>query len=170
MPITPAPTLIELYNFQEKFEAAATAIISGAGIATISATSEGAVPLAYASVQFTPGPALDMRRVSPHGVLHYFRYTGGQLVVRLRWPRDDNGNEPGDEILTAMARTAAHIRTLFIEGLEPLNPENLNYYACTRLTPSGESRTVDADYQCDVTDLRWTVDFEILPAAFPTAS
>ena len=160
----PAPNTTQLFNFSEIFENASLGVIAAAGVEAFANYSEEKMPLNRASVSFTAGPA-DPTMALINGKHEHQVYRGCTLEIEVFWDRI-NGTQTADT-LREISETAAVIRNAFRYSRIPLNRENLYWYNVARITPAGESRGLDQQRMCDILTLRYSIDFEILRAAWP---
>lgn len=167
-----APNYIQLFNFEEIFEQATKTVLATAGFAAVHESGGGAVlELEKATVSFTLGAANPDYYVTTNAEgdkQEYARYDGCQLEIAISCPRDDNAPTTSDT-LTQIAYMAALVRKTMRESERPLDDDNLQWYCVHKLRPDGETKLVDERTNTDVRVLRYSLDFEIMPAAWPSA-
>jgi hypothetical protein len=167
-----APNYIQLLNFEEIFEQATKGVLAAAGFAAVHESGSGAVlELERATVSFTLGAANPDYYVTTNAEgdkQEYARYDGCTLEIAISCPRDDNEPTTSDT-LTQIAYMAALVRKTMRESERPLDDNNLDWYCVHKLMPSGEVKAFDDRTNTDVRVLRYTLDFEIMPDAWPAA-
>lgn len=162
----------QLFEFTGYFEAAAKAALLAIGTDVTDPRSPETLERSAKFVSFTPGASDGGMVIATDNTPQYNRYTNGELLIRLEWPRMEDGDALTEEQLFAAWQTAdlahrtetAKVRALFRESARPLT---LTFYEVTRLQPAGEVRGINPDTGCDTIDMRWTVDFSIIPSAWP---
>jgi hypothetical protein len=156
---------IQIYNFQERFESAASELMRAADLASFGATATVALPEENVRVAFAVGPVADQVSRKPNGDLVYSKYENCSLEIEVAYPRD--GDTAGEDAEKKLNEAAAIIRVLLQWCRWPFHDENLLYYRVTKIRPSGETRGIDEGANLDLISLKFSVDFEIMPDAWP---
>lgn len=161
-----APNDIELFNFTERFEQAAKAVIIEA-LGKAAALPGGTTKLSAdrIGVEFQMGAASDLTWRRNESTEEYFKFEGCTLKVEISFPRED-GAEVG-AFLSQLAQYCATIRAAFSLTAMPFKDERLQYYRCFKCKPAGEQRGYVEDQNTDICTMTWDVSFFIQPDAWP---
>lgn len=176
--ITKAPNDKALFNFTGHFEQAANGVIADALSVPVALPGGSSIlPQENVVVSFTLGPASgNMFMRAPEGPCEYSQYTGCGLsiTVTVPWDREITDATKPDEIAaiiaeyrTRMNSYTAALRQAFSATQVPFREENLHYYLVSRCQPNGEEQGMNEQQDAHVTVMRWEIDFEIPPEAFP---
>jgi len=167
-----APNYDTLHNFEEIFEAAVADVINAASIPALAARAQDETAELQVSCVFEVGPASGSKRLVAYDdagkpICEYERYDNCNLEIQIVANRffDDGSEIPN--VSSKLAEVRAKIRTLFRESQGALNDANLYYYRVNRIRPAGTQNGTTEKKEQDISTLRFSVDFCIMPDSWP---
>ncbi len=170
MPITPAPDLATLLDFETQFEDKTAAILAAAGItaAITKARAVANVPTLDIAIRFETGAALEHWGRTPSGKAHYDIFNG-TLEITLFADRDENADSTS-AVYAQFQLLLGKISAALLEGLNPFNGLDWLDVSSGFLRPTGRNVGISEDKLQDLCTMTWAVRFGIIKAAWPTAS
>lgn len=168
MNFTQAQSKKQVYDFKGQFNAAASSIISAAGLTAQIERSNSTLPAApgRTEISFDLGEAANQAAIA--GDVVYDFYQGCRLGIRLCTvrPLDQRSALPG--ILTLHDEFCATMFAVLEERLYPFHPF-LPYYQVNMIRPRGTSSGLDPRFMEDWTLITFEIWFGIRPSAWPTS-
>lgn len=170
MPITPAPDLPTLLDFETQIEDATHAILTAAGITAAITQARAAVnvPTLDIAIRFETGEALNHWGRTPSGKPHYDIFNG-RLEITLFADRDENADSTS-AVYQQFQILRGKIAAALLEGLYPFSGLAWLDVKSGFLRPLGRNAGLSESKLQDLCTMSWAMRFGIIKAAWPTAS